>query len=838
MNASQLTTIKEAKKLLIDCSCFRGPEGPVGATGATGATGAQGPTGPPGSITDFTIPGASTNALMYYTGTGFGAMSSLFYYSSINVLEAHLDIIPSTDNAYSLGSSNIRWKDLYVGPSSIYLGNQAKLYEDVLGNLRTDIGYSAPTANLSTISTTKIVVGTTTLTDDINLDGTQLSSLTINNSLIPFSTLIYDLGNPLKRWRSMYIGPGTIDIATNSSNVGTIGTDNDGVVYSQFGFATPYINIGPEISTNNAVGGWRLQSLGEPTQPTFDLVIQQNTVSGLVGPVYSLIRNPVYVSTTQLTSSLVGLGTFGYISTASLQSTVVGLGSVGYISSSQLLSTVASGSLALQSTTRGLGNIYISSFDSLVPSTVIGLGTFGYISSQQLTSTVSGLGNIYISSATNDLTSTIVGLGTFGYISSSQLLSTVASGSLALQSTTRGLGNIYISTATLYSTLNTFVSSTSYGNVLRVDSVFGDDNIAPTNKFGYPFKTINGAISNVSATQTIHILPGTYNETIVMPTGIAIRGENIQTVMLQSANSISNTTLVTMGVNTRLEDVTMTLYSSNAVDLIGINFPSGTSQTSKVRTTVLNVSSTGANTNSTIGIYSGGTSALTYTTSHAIRATTVNVASQGTGLTRALYLTNSNRFTARDTNFSALGTSSIGVETTNISTVVELKECSVNGGVYDINRSAGTLQLSSTDLINATANGNSFSVNTEPSPIFFGVTGTIGTGTHCLMPGTVLYNNLPASFGLPFPQRLVVFQGLFTSRVALTGSQTAVYHLHKNTTAGTPFMTATLNSANQTVRVQDKSESFDALTDRLFVELTTSGGINNHTDLFCALALY
>ena len=40
------------------------------------------------------------------------------------------------------------------------------------------------------------------------------------------------------------------------------------------------------------------------------------------------------------------------------------------------------------------------------------------------------------------------------------------------------------------------------------------------------------------------------------------------------------------------------------------------------------------------------------------------------------------------------------------------------------------------------------------------------------------------------------------------------------------------------MRVQDKSESFDGLTDRLFVELTTSGGIGNATDLFCALALY
>lgn len=715
--------IKEAKRLLEDCSCFRGPQGAPGST-IVGPVGPQGPIGPTGTVTDFTIPGASTNAIMYYTGSGFGAMSSLFYYSSINVLEANLDIVPCVTNTYNLGSSNLRWKDLYVGPSSIFIGNQAKLYEDVLGNLRTDIGYSAPNAIISSISTTKIVIGKTTLTDDISLDGTQLSSLTINNSLIPFSTLIYDLGNPLKRWRSVYIGPGTINIATESESIGTIGTDSDGVVYSQFGFATPYINIGPEISTNNAVGGWRLQSLGDPTEPTFDLVIQQNSINGLVGPVYSLIRNPVYVSTTQLTS------------------------------------------------------------------TVVGLGTVGYISSSQLTSTITGL------------------------------------------------GNIYVSTATLFSTLNTFISSTSYGNVLRVDQIYGNDSIAPTNKFGFPFRTINGAISNVSPSQTIHILPGTYNETIIIPANIAIRGENTQTVTIQSANSTSNTTLVTMGSNSRLEDVTMTIHSSNAVDLIGINYPTGTSLSSKLRTSVLNVSSTGTGNRSTIGIYSGGTSALSYTTSQAVRATTVNVRSQGNGLTRALYVTDSNRFTTRDTNFSALGVSSIGVETMNVSSFVELKQCSVNGEVYDINRTSGTLQLSSTDLINATANGNSFSVNTEPSPIFFGVTGNISDGTKNLMPGTLLHNDLTGTFGLPFPQRLIVFQGLFTSRTPLTGGQTAQYHLHKNTTAGAPFMIATLNSANQTVRVQDRSETFNAVSDRLIVELTTSGNIGNSTDLFCALALY
>jgi len=51
-------------------------------------------------------------------------------------------------------------------------------------------------------------------------------------------------------------------------------------------------------------------------------------------------------------------------------------------------------------------------------------------------------------------------------------------------------------------------------------------------------------------------------------------------------------------------------------------------------------------------------------------------------------------------------------------------------------------------------------------------------------------------------------------------------------------MTATLDSANQTVRIQDKSETFNGVSDRLIVELTTSGGIGSATDLFCALALY
>ena len=156
MNASQLTLIKDAKRLLEDCSCFRGPEGPQGATGATGA---QGPTGAPGTITDFTIPGASTNAIMYYTGTGFGAMSSLYYYSSINVLEAHLDIIPSRDEAHNLGSSDFQWNNIYTSTitASVYSGIENYNYISTSGLTSTVIGLG--NIYISTNSLTSTVVG-------------------------------------------------------------------------------------------------------------------------------------------------------------------------------------------------------------------------------------------------------------------------------------------------------------------------------------------------------------------------------------------------------------------------------------------------------------------------------------------------------------------------------------------------------------------------------------------------------------------------------------------------------------------------------------------------------
>ena len=34
------------------------------------------------------------------------------------------DIFPTADNTYSLGSSSMAWKDVYIGPGSLYINNK------------------------------------------------------------------------------------------------------------------------------------------------------------------------------------------------------------------------------------------------------------------------------------------------------------------------------------------------------------------------------------------------------------------------------------------------------------------------------------------------------------------------------------------------------------------------------------------------------------------------------------------------------------------------------------------------------------------------------------------
>jgi hypothetical protein len=383
------------------------------------------------------------------------------------------------------------------------------------------------------------------------------------------------------------------------------------------------------------------------------------------------------------------------------------------------------------------------------------------------------------------------------------------------------------------------------GNTLTVDAVFGNDVSGAADKYRAPFLTIASALSNASSGQTVFVRPGTYLEKLTMPSGVALRGANTQTVIIAQSNTTSNTTLLTMGSNCRVEDVTLNLTSASNVNLTGINWPSGTPLTSKLRTAVVNVTSSATGSNTIVGMLSSGSSATTYSASDATRGVTIGVDASSSGPIRGLYLTGSNWFGMRDTNINARGTGGniVGVETTNAGSYASIKHSTVRGGDastnhYDINRTAGEILLGSVDLHNNTANGNSFTVTTEGAITHYGTTGNFtDASSYNLVPGFVRQGDLPTSpFKIPVTQNMILFSGTFQTDSALpTGSSVklSVYRNNVQTDVSLTIPTGQTLASNTT-----QSTDFRR-GDLLDVRFNVSGSANlNNRDFAASFAFY
>ena len=62
--------------------------------------------------------------------------------------------------------------------------------------------------------------------------------------------------------------------------------------------------------------------------------------------------------------------------------------------------------------------------------------------------------------------------------------------------------------------------------------------------------------------------------------------------------------MITMGENTRVEDLTLTLTGNNAnTNLVGIEFPGNTNVTAKLRTSVVSVNNAGVSTSAITNVY-------------------------------------------------------------------------------------------------------------------------------------------------------------------------------------------------------------------------------------------
>ena len=204
------------------------------------------------------------------------------------------------------------------------------------------------------------------------------------------------------------------------------------------------------------------------------------------------------------------------------------------------------------------------------------------------------------------------------------------------------------------------------GNVVVVDQVNGVDASGALN--GLPFQTVNAAVTYVAGLTlpaggvTIWVLPGTYTLTggITVPDTCSLRGVSLQTTKLNWAASApgSTATMLTMGENTRVEDLSLTLTSTDTTtNLVGIALPGTTSVTSKLRVSVLTVDNSslavGTSTN-VYGVLCSGTGTLGAATFsfNCLKGSTINVKSNGGGNKYGIYMPSSSasQISTRDMN--------------------------------------------------------------------------------------------------------------------------------------------------------------------------------------------
>lgn len=388
------------------------------------------------------------------------------------------------------------------------------------------------------------------------------------------------------------------------------------------------------------------------------------------------------------------------------------------------------------------------------------------------------------------------------------------------------------------------------GNTIFVDAVYGDDVKGAADPNRIPFKTITAALAATSPGYLVIVNPGTYSESITIPDNVSISGTGAQVCVIQKLNVTQNTTLVKMGANTRVENFTFNLSSSGNFDLTGVEFPSGTSITGKLRNSIWTITSTASGSPTIVGALSAGTSSTSYSAANAIQRTTLNVISSSSGITRGIYVNGPNRFAVRDIVVYARGTGTniIGVEVNSGSAVCEIKTSTVSGTLYDVNRASGTLVIGATDLLNNTANGNSFTPTQAPATFQYGILNSLASNTrYYLVPGTNLGSNLTSetvgtsytyanSFPFPFdqPSLIINVSISYTETIPTGGSLT--FKVYKNTST-TPVLSLTLNEGEQKKLLTTQSVSF-AAGDTIQTTLEVVGNPTGTPAAFAAIVGY
>ena len=243
------------------------------------------------------------------------------------------------------------------------------------------------------------------------------------------------------------------------------------------------------------------------------------------------------------------------------------------------------------------------------------------------------------------------------------------------------------------------------GNTVVVDQINGNDATGAVN--GLPFKTVNAAVTYTAGLVlppggvTIWILPGTYilSAGLTIPATCSMRGLSLQTTKLSWVASApgGTATLLTMGENTRVEDLSLTITSGDSTtNLVGISTPGTTSVNSKLRTCVLNVTNSGLGFNTTTNVYGvlcsgGGVLGPGTFSFNCLKGSTINVQSNGGGNKFGIYMpaSSASQISTRDINVwvSAPADANstglyVGIYSDNLNSQVQVRTSSISGAPY------------------------------------------------------------------------------------------------------------------------------------------------------------
>ena len=116
--------------------------------------------------------------------------------------------------------------------------------------------------------------------------------INVSGSILPTLSNTFSLGATGQHWKEIYVGPGSLNIQGPGGSFATLGSDSQGIAYTEHGFATPFVNIGPSQLTPSAVGGWSIGPTGTQGSVDYDLIAVQidPSTGDKSGPSHSLVH--------------------------------------------------------------------------------------------------------------------------------------------------------------------------------------------------------------------------------------------------------------------------------------------------------------------------------------------------------------------------------------------------------------------------------------------------------------------------------------------------------------------------------------------------------------------